>query len=201
MEALRIETLGLAGFRQRRGSIPVIALHGWLDNAASFLPLAARFEGFDLVALDLPGHAEKTGREAVELLKADECPARSTTLIIGGTQLALQVHESCGHPIELDRVFGTEASYAGTSFLSVDKLGGFRYGSDIVNIVQDSTAPGGLGSFGYDDGGFYGKNDGLYYPARDTTKSENTSVIYAGGKHLETLTASSGGSERIIARV
>jgi TldD protein len=89
----------------------------------------------------------------VELLRADECPSRNTTLIIGGTQLALQVHESCGHPIELDRVFGTEASYAGTSFLSIDKLGGFRYGSDIVNIVADATSPGGLGSFGYDDEG------------------------------------------------
>ena len=67
--------------------------------------------------------------------------------------LALQVHESCGHPIELDRVFGTEASYAGTSFLTVEKLGEFRYGSDIVNIVADATAPGGLGTFGYDDEG------------------------------------------------
>ena len=110
--------------------------------------------GFEFTrSLDLPGHAEKTGREAVELLRADECPSRNTTLIIGGTQLALQVHESCGHPIELDRVFGTEASYAGTSFLDVDKLGEFRYGSDIVNIVADATSPGGLGSFGYDDEG------------------------------------------------
>jgi TldD protein len=110
--------------------------------------------GFEFTrSLDLPGHAEKAAKEASELLRADECPARTTTLIIGGTQLALQVHESCGHPIELDRVFGTEASYAGTSFLTVDKLGEFRYGSDIVNIVADATAEGGLGSFGYDDEG------------------------------------------------
>ncbi|MBN2564690.1 MAG: TldD/PmbA family protein, partial [Candidatus Eisenbacteria bacterium] len=115
--------------------------------------------GFEFTrSLDLPGHAEKTAREAADLLKADECPARNTTLIIGGTQLALQVHESCGHPIELDRVFGTEASYAGTSFLTVDKLGQFRYGSDIVNIVADATAPGGLGSFGYDDEGVPAQN-------------------------------------------
>jgi len=76
-----------------------------------------------------------------------------TSLIIDGSQLALQVHESCGHPIELDRVFGTEASYAGMSFLTLDKLNNFRYGSDIVNIVADSTVPGGLGTFGYDDEG------------------------------------------------
>ncbi len=110
--------------------------------------------GFEFTrSLDLVANSERTGREAAELLRADECPARNTTLIIGGTQLALQVHESCGHPIELDRVFGTEASYAGTSFLTVDKLKEFRYGSDIVNIVADATAPGGLGTFGYDDEG------------------------------------------------
>jgi TldD protein len=67
--------------------------------------------------------------------------------------LALQVHESCGHPIELDRVFGTEASYAGTSFLTTEKMGNFRYGSEIVNITADATVPGGLGTFGYDDEG------------------------------------------------
>ena len=66
----------------------------------------------------------------------------------------MQVHESCGHPTELDRVFGTEASYAGTSFLTTDKLDdGFRYGSDLVTIVADATTPGGLGTFGWDDEG------------------------------------------------
>ena len=110
--------------------------------------------GFEFTrSLDLAGNAERIGREACELLRAPECPAKKTALIIGGSQLALQVHESCGHPIELDRVFGTEASYAGTSFLTVDKLGEFRYGSEIVNIVQDATAPRGLGTFGYDDEG------------------------------------------------
>ncbi|MGC8862737.1 MAG: TldD/PmbA family protein, partial [Armatimonadota bacterium] len=63
------------------------------------------------------------------------------------------VHESCGHPIELDRVFGTESSFAGTSFLTTDKLGRFRYGSDLVNITADATLPGGFGSFFYDDDG------------------------------------------------
>ncbi|MBU0595239.1 TldD/PmbA family protein, partial [Candidatus Bipolaricaulota bacterium] len=95
---------------------------------------------------DLRGNARQTAEEAVALLSAPQCPSKRTTLILDGPQLALQVHESCGHPIELDRVFGTEASYAGTSFLGVDKLGEFRYGSDIVNIVADATAPGGLGS-------------------------------------------------------
>jgi TldD protein len=102
---------------------------------------------------DLPGNAVRLGEEAVALLSARQCPSEVTTLILGPTQLALQVHESCGHPTELDRVLGTEASYAGTSFLTTDKLGSFRYGSDIVNITADATIPGGLGTFGYDDEG------------------------------------------------
>ena len=110
--------------------------------------------GFEFTrSLELAAHADQVGAEALELLNADECPAVHTDLIIGGTQLALQVHESCGHPIELDRVFGTEASYAGTSFLTTDKLGSFQYGSGIVNIVADATCEGGLGTFGYDDEG------------------------------------------------
>jgi len=67
--------------------------------------------------------------------------------------MALQVHESCGHPTELDRVLGTEISYAGGSFMTIDKLGKLQYGSPVVNIVQDATIPYALGSFGYDDEG------------------------------------------------
>ena len=102
---------------------------------------------------DLPANAERIAKEAAALLKAPQCPSEETALILDKTMLALQVHESCGHPIELDRVFGTEASYAGTSFLTTDKLGKFKYGSEKVNIVADATIPGGLGSFGYDDEG------------------------------------------------
>jgi len=102
---------------------------------------------------DLPGNARRIGEEVVALLGAPQCPAGVTTIILDGPQLALQVHESCGHPIELDRVFGTEASYAGTSFLTPEKYGVFRYGSDIVNITADAVTPGGLGTFGYDDEG------------------------------------------------
>jgi TldD protein len=110
--------------------------------------------GWEFVeSFDFVGHARQTAEEAVALLKADPCPSKLTTLILEGSQLALQVHESCGHPTELDRVFGTERSYAGTSFLTTDKVGAFRYGSPIVNLYADSAIPGGLGSFGYDDEG------------------------------------------------
>ena len=110
--------------------------------------------GYEFIQeLELVENAEQIAEEAVALLSADTCPAETTTLILDPTQLALQVHESCGHPIELDRVMGMEASYAGTSFLTLDKLGTFRYGSPIVNITADATLPGGLGTFGYDDEG------------------------------------------------
>ncbi len=91
--------------------------------------------------------------EAVQLLSAKPCPSGKTTLILDSSQLALQIHESIGHPIELDRIFGTEVSYAGSSFLSPEMLGHFRYGSDLVNVFADATVPGGLGTFGYDDEG------------------------------------------------
>ena len=110
--------------------------------------------GWEFVeSLDLPGNGRRVAEEAVALLSADPCPSKITTLILEGSQLALQVHESCGHPTELDRVFGTERSFAGTSFLTTDKLGHFRYGSPLVGLYADATIPGALGSFGYDDEG------------------------------------------------
>ncbi len=103
---------------------------------------------------DLVGHAPRIAEEAVALLSARPCPSDiRTTVILSGNQVALQVHESCGHPIELDRVLGSEAAFAGTSFLTPDRLGGFRYGSEHVNIRIDAVTPGGLGTFGFDDEG------------------------------------------------
>jgi TldD protein len=107
-----------------------------------------------LTKWDLVGNAPRVGDEALALLKAKPCPQDiRTSVILAGNQLSLQCHESCGHPIELDRALGSEAAFAGTSFLTTDKLGSFRYGSDQVNIRIDSTSPGGLGTFGFDDEG------------------------------------------------
>ncbi|RKZ29869.1 TldD/PmbA family protein [bacterium] len=119
-------------------------------------------ESFDLV-----GNAERVRDEAIALLSAEQCPQGEMDIIIGGEQLALQIHESLGHPTELDRVLGMEANYAGTSFLTTEKLGNFKYGSDIVNIVGDGTAPNGLATIGYDDDGVRSKRwflvkDGIF---------------------------------------
>jgi TldD protein len=113
--------------------------------------LCAGWEVIEEMAL--PDHAERIAGEAVALLTAPPCPSGRMTLILDATQAALQVHESCGHPTELDRVLGDEAAFAGTSFLMPDMLGSFRYGSEAVTIVADATSPRGLGTFGWDDEG------------------------------------------------
>jgi TldD protein len=109
--------------------------------------------GWELIdRMRLVENAPRIAEEVVALLSAPKCPSDVTTVIIDATQMALQVHESCGHAVELDRVLGMEAAYAGTSFLTPDKLG-LQYGSAHVNIVADATAPNGLGTFGWDDEG------------------------------------------------
>jgi len=113
-------------------------------------------KGYELISdLALLENARRVGEEAVLLLKADKCPEGSFDIILDSSQLALQIHESVGHPIELDRVLGMEANFAGTSFLTLDKLRTLRYGSDLVNIVADARqehGPG-LGTFAFDDEG------------------------------------------------
>ena len=122
----------------------------WPDGGGGY-----QAAGYEYIrGLDLMGNAERIANEAVALLTAPQCPSGLTTVVLDPSQLYMQVHESCGHPSELDRVFGTEASYAGTSFLTTDKLDDvFMYGSELVTIVADATAAGGLGTFGWDDEG------------------------------------------------
>jgi TldD protein len=103
--------------------------------------------------LGLEREAPRVGEQAAALVRADQCPSGVTTVVIDAEQTGLQVHESVGHPTELDRVYGTEAAYAGTSFVKADDLGSLRYGSEHMNITADSTTPGGLGSFAFDDEG------------------------------------------------
>lgn len=110
--------------------------------------------GYEFIKdLKLLNNAPRVREEACELLRAEPCPGGLKTVIIDGDQLILQVHESIGHAVELDRVLGTEASYAGTSFATLEKLSKFRYGSEIVNVTANALTPNGLGTFGWDDEG------------------------------------------------
>src|SRR6202522_364707 len=113
-------------------------------------------KGYELIGeLKLLENARRGGEEAVALLKADQCPEGVFNIILDGSHLGLQIHESVGHPIELDRVLGMEANFAGTSFLTLDKLRTLRYGSDLVKIVAQARqehGPG-LGTLAFDRGG------------------------------------------------
>ncbi len=110
--------------------------------------------GYEHVAtLALGDHTERLAEEAVALLTAPPCPSGTRNLILDASQVALQIHESCGHPTELDRALGSEISLAGGSFMQPSMLGKLRYGSEAVTIVADSTSPGGMGTFGWDDEG------------------------------------------------
>ena len=115
-----------------------------------------QLKGYELVdELKLLENAPRIAEEAVALHGADQCPEGAFDLILDSSQLGLQIHESIGHPIELDRVLGTEANYAGMSFLTLDQLRHLRYGSEIVNVVCDARlehGPG-LGTFAFDDEG------------------------------------------------
>ncbi len=101
----------------------------------------------------LRDHAGRVAEQAVALLSAPACPPDTTDLILGSSQVALQIHESVGHAVELDRILGWEAAFAGTSFLDLGQLGSLRYGSELMTITADATIPGAMGSFGYDDEG------------------------------------------------
>jgi len=103
--------------------------------------------------LRLVEEAPRVAEQAAALVRAEPCPSGVTDVVLDADQVALQVHESVGHPTELDRVYGTEASYAGTSFLKPEDLGSLRYGSEHMNITADPTTPAGLGSFAFDDEG------------------------------------------------
>ncbi len=107
----------------------------------------------DIVALDLAARAPHYAEQVVALLTAPELDDATETLVIDGSQVALQVHESVGHPLELDRILGYEAAYAGTSWVATADASRLRYGSDRVNLTLDSTTPKGLGTYGYDDEG------------------------------------------------
>ena len=103
--------------------------------------------------LRLPENAARVGAEAVQLLTAPVAASGTADIVIGPAQLALQIHESTGHALELDRILGDEANFAGRSFVGPDAVGRLRYGSPAVSIVADATVQGTRGSFMFDDEG------------------------------------------------
>jgi TldD protein len=146
----QVKTLGGAGIKVIAAGDDDVAVRSWpMDFDGGLLGC-----GYEAVArLDLVGHAPRVRDEVLALLGAPPCPAGRATLVLDTPQLALQIHESCGHPTEADRALGEEVSLAGASFLTPDRLGRLRYGASKVNLTADATVPEGLGSFGWDDEG------------------------------------------------
>ncbi len=139
------------------GGISAIAVDGDELQVRSYPSahggLAATSGWEHLLSLDLAAHAPRVAAEAIALLTAPPCPAGRSTVVLDVDQLALQIHESIGHALELDRMLLGEAGYAGTSWVTVSDLGTLRYGSELLHVTADATLPGGLGSFGWDDEG------------------------------------------------
>lgn len=133
--------------------------------------------GFEFVrGLDAHAIAHELAVEATDLLEAPVCPAGIHDVVLGSQLLAAQIHETCGHPAELDRALGHEAGFGGGSFLTTDGRGSLRYGSPEVTIVADASLPGALGTFAYDDEGVRAQRadvvrDGIFHSflmSRDT---------------------------------
>jgi len=107
--------------------------------------------GLEVLDGDLKARANRIGEQAVELLTAEECPTETTNLVVAQDQMMLQIHESVGHPLELDRILGDERNYAGSSFVKFSDFGELQYGSPLMNITFDPTVSGEFASYAFDD--------------------------------------------------
>ncbi|UCC80009.1 MAG: TldD/PmbA family protein [Candidatus Zixiibacteriota bacterium] len=111
-------------------------------------------KGYELLSeYDFKSEIPRLAEEVQALLAAEACPSKTIDAVFEGSVVSLLIHELIGHPLELDRVFGSERNFSGTSFATVDRLGKLRYGSPIINVFSDPTHPHGLASYGYDDEG------------------------------------------------
>ena len=97
---------------------------------------------------------DKVSSQVIELIEADQCPTGTMSLVLAPDQMMLQIHESIGHALEIDRILGDERNYAGWSFVGLEDFGNLKYGSDIMNVTFDPTIPNEMASYGFDDGGF-----------------------------------------------
>jgi TldD protein len=157
----------------------------------------ARQAGWEhALALDLAGHAPRVASEAVELLTAPPCPAGRATVVLGPEQLALQVHESIGHALELDRMQLGEAAYAGTSWVAPGDIGSLRYGSEHLTVTADATLAGGLGSFGWDDEGTAARRTVLVDRGELRSALSDRESAAAAGLAASSACARAGGFDR-----
>ena len=148
------------------GMMVVANAHGVTQVRNADLAGAARQGGLEqLKFIGYEEEAQKVAEQAMALLDAEDCPQASMDLVLSPSQMVLQIHESIGHPLELDRILGDERNYAGTSFVSEEMFGNYQYGSELLNVTFDPTRSEQLASYAYDDEG---------------TKAERTYLIEKG---------------------
>lgn len=114
-----------------------------------------------LLSIDLVAKAGALAKDAIDLANAPNCPSGTMDVLIDPDQMMLQIHESIGHPLELDRILGDERNYAGTSFVTLDMFGNYQYGSKLLNVSFDPTIAKEFASYGFDDEGTEAKKEFL----------------------------------------
>jgi len=129
------------------------------DKGSLARSLQMGFESFNLD--EIKAHCQKAGEEALALLTASNCPTETMDLLLAPDQMLIQIHESIGHPLELDRILGDERNYAGWSFVQPEDFGRLQYGSKLMNVTFDPTVPGEFASYSFDDGGLLATREHL----------------------------------------
>ncbi len=144
---------------------------------------APRGSGYEYVEeYDFLGEAPKAAEEAKQKHTAKSVEPGKKDLVIHPTNLWLTIHESVGHPTELDRALGYEANFAGTSFVTTEKLGKLKYGSEFITIIGDRTQPGGLATGGYDDDGV--RTQGAEFPIIKNGQFQNYQLAVGYAKAI-----------------
>lgn len=156
-ETMLLTSHGGSIHQQRDTVYPNLWVTGYENAEAQTRSLAggglALQGGWEHVEQQFIGQAGKLAQELSQLLAADNCPEQACELLLMPDQMILQIHESIGHPLELDRILGDERNYAGTTFVTPDMVGSFQYGSELLNVSFDPTIPHEFVSYGFDDDG------------------------------------------------
>jgi predicted Zn-dependent protease len=140
--------------------VPNVSATAYADGQTQTRTHGGRYNGFCrqgglevLDAFGMQGAGRRCAEGALELLAAPNCPSGRMDVLLMPDQMMLQIHESIGHPLELDRILGDERNFAGTSFVTLDMFGSYRYGSELLNVTHDPTRVEEFASYGWDDDG------------------------------------------------
>jgi predicted Zn-dependent protease len=159
--------------QQFRFVVPNLSATAYADGVTQTRSHGGRYNGFCrqggleiLEAFGLKGSGRQVAEDALELLAAPDCPNGTMDVVLMPDQMMLQIHESIGHPLELDRILGDERNFAGTSFVTLDMFGTYQYGSALLNVTHDPTRPEQYASYGWDDDGAEARKEYLIRAGR-----------------------------------